>query len=568
MTVDDALRRVTALHELGRYDDADPLLAQALAQEPDNEDALALVGRGLVARIRFQEAADVTERLLRVNPDNPQGLLRMALMLVALKRPREALPFARRVVELHPEAPVALVGLADCLNDITHGSAEAQELAERAIAIDPDYARAHLLLGKIYLDRLQYAEAERWTLQALRIEPTEAAAVLQLGLARSGLGRFSESRDQVLASLRLEATTHDIDYVINQIETRGLPGHFLEIYRMALAARGKPDLSLPGSAGNDPELLAAQGGLARRMYVWEGGPDGLRRAGELADAVLAADPGNQDARYVKAMELSRSDQAEQALAIARQLQAEGYPHVSLPLAIAQAETGDWAGALETARRQLADNPDQLLYLGVETRCLRELERYDEALQVALRAARLGGSKCDVQLDLGLAAKDVGDLALAERSLRAAVASAAGEAKPGAELALLLAEAGRWPEAEALLAAMPAQAIDGRGALSALAALIGLSLNAALPHVMELDGADSPEPRVLEETARFVALYARVFALAIGYYPELVATYAASGASGRLTQVLAFLRTVPAPPDSSFAEAVRGFDALLDNWRPA
>jgi thioredoxin-like negative regulator of GroEL len=60
------------LADLNRYDEADPLLALALAQEPDNEDALALFSRGLVARRRFQEADAVVGRLLRARrPGGP-----------------------------------------------------------------------------------------------------------------------------------------------------------------------------------------------------------------------------------------------------------------------------------------------------------------------------------------------------------------------------------------------------------------------------------------------------------------------------------------------------------------
>jgi hypothetical protein len=78
VTVEDVLRRARMLADLGRYDDADPLLAQALAQEPDNEDGLSLLSRGRVARKRFAEAAEASELLLRAHPDSVRGLLGMA----------------------------------------------------------------------------------------------------------------------------------------------------------------------------------------------------------------------------------------------------------------------------------------------------------------------------------------------------------------------------------------------------------------------------------------------------------------------------------------------------------
>ncbi len=42
MAVEDVLQRARILGDLGRLDDADRLLAQALAEDPDNEDAVAV----------------------------------------------------------------------------------------------------------------------------------------------------------------------------------------------------------------------------------------------------------------------------------------------------------------------------------------------------------------------------------------------------------------------------------------------------------------------------------------------------------------------------------------------
>jgi tetratricopeptide (TPR) repeat protein len=126
-------------------------------------------------------------------------------------RSRDHVRYARRAVELAPDAPNALTNLAAALNSVTLGSAEAMALAQRAVAVNPDYHWAHRMIGKIYLDVRRYAEAERATLEALRIDPMDWQSVLQLGLARAGLGRFAESREQVQAALRLNATPAVID---------------------------------------------------------------------------------------------------------------------------------------------------------------------------------------------------------------------------------------------------------------------------------------------------------------------------------------------------------------------
>ena len=423
MAVDGALARARVLADLGRYDDADPLLAQVLAAEPDNEEALSLLGYGLIQRFRWAEAEQAYTRLLQVNPDHLVGLIRMSIVLRSVPgRDRDRVRYARRAVELAPDAPNALTNLAVTLNSITHGSAEAMALARRAVAIDPDYDWAHRVIGSIYLGVRRYAEAERATLEALRIDPLDWQSVLQLGLARAGLGRFAESREQVQAALRLNATPGVIDSVIVQIESRGLTDSFGELYRMALAARGRPDLSYPGAAGDNPELLAAQAALAVRLTSNEAGPAGWQRARQLADAVLAKDRASQDARYVRSMELSRTGHYRKASSIAEKLLAEGYPDAYRVLFQAWTGLGHYTGALRLAREVLAAHPDDVLGLRIQSHCLRNLGRYAEALESARRAASLAPDAAGVQLELGRAAKGAGHLALAEQAFRAAMTS--------------------------------------------------------------------------------------------------------------------------------------------------
>lgn len=563
MAIEDVLARARLLVDLHRYDEADPLLAQALAQEPDNEDGLALFSRGLVARQRFQEADAVGERLLRAHPDSVRGLLLMARLKCMLGRKPEGVPFARRAVELYPDNVTCLEALADVLRQVTQGSAEALELARRALEIDPESAYAHRLTGEIHLELAQYAEAERWLLQALAIAPEDPWAVLQLGLARTGLGRFDESRDQVAAALRLRATPSMIGQVIEYIEARAVPGHLAEVYRMALAALGRPDVSYPGAAGDDPELLAVQGKLAWRMYSRDADADGHRRAGELAAAVLAADPDNPDARYVWSRVLSEDGRCAEALPIAEQLQAEGYPSAHVALIMARTGTRDYDAVLALARQQLACNPESPMYLRAEAQALRELKRYDEALRSARRAAELSPSAPEVQLQLGLCARETGDLTLAERALRAAMAEAPGEGYPAAELALLLASSGRWPEAETLIGTLTADLPDASRLIHPCLGIVNRIMAQFGPRMADILESSEPGPDGLAECAHWLSLLLTMYTLGTIGHPEAVTKVSRS-----LSGMVNALRKVPAPPDSGFAEAIRGLGALLESWGAA
>ena len=558
MVVEDVLARARMLADLGRDEEAKPLLAQALAQDPDNEDGLALLARVLVAMHRFDEAHAIDEQLLRAHPDSLRGLLSMARVKCLLGRKPEGIPFARRAVELYPDNVSALTTLADVLSQVTHGSAEALAVLRRALALNPESAFAHRLTGDIYLDLHQYAEAERWLLQALAITPEDPWPILQLGLARAGLGRFGESRDQVAATLRLDATPGMIGQVVEYIEAGGLPPHLSEIYQMALAALGRPDVSQPGAAGSDPELLAIQGKLAWRMYSRDADEAGRRKAGELAAAVLAADPGNPDARYVRARVLCDEDRCAEALPVAEQLQAEGYPHAHMALTVAYSGTRSYAAMLAVVRQQLTVNPDWVMYRRAEAHALRCLNRYDEALVAAKQAAELSPSAPEVQLQLGLAAREAGDLVLAEQALRAAIADAPGKGHPAAELAVLLAANGRWPEAEALLAPLNLDLPDISRLAQPCLRIVVCIADQFGPRLGDILADDERSLDDLAECAHWLTLLLHMYTLALTGQPDV-----ARGTVGGVQRLVDVLRKVPAPADSEFAAAARGLGALLE-----
>lgn len=561
--VEYVLQRASLLAGLGRYQDVDPLVAQVLAEEPDNADALVLLIEGQAVRGRFTQAADAAAQLLRTHPHNMSGLLLMARMQWAVHGAREGVSFARRAVELYPDDVTCLTTLADVLAGVTNGSVEALALIENAIAIDPDYAFAHLVAGRIHLDALQYVEAENWTLQALKITPTDPSAVVQLGLVRAGLGRFEESREAVIAALHIDSQPERIDELIGHVEFLAIPDHFAEIYRMMLGARGLPDLSCPGAAGQDSALIEAQGALAERMYSRNATAGGLLRASELAVAVLAADPDNQPARHVRSQMLSDAGRYDEALPPAEQLLAEGYPDAAKAVYVAQTGVGDYSAALVTIQQALLKEPDLPMHLLAEAKCLGRLQRYDEALEDLRRAGeRTVGHFSALLTLIGWDAKSTGDLLAAEKAWRMAIRDAPDEGTPAVELALLLAEHGRWPEAEALMATLRPDMPDLAMARFSCMNLLQACLVAAGAAFEAKDG-DDPDAELMEKATHWLNLIFDVFTVLD---------------SGRLEEVplcpewLSRLHTNPRTGSFSdrldFTQVARDFQALSNAWVPA
>jgi predicted Zn-dependent protease len=59
----------------------------------------------------------------------------------------------------------------------------------------PDSPMAHFSLGKVYLERRQYAEAAQSLEAASRLDPTYAAAIVSLGDAYVGAGQGDKARE-------------------------------------------------------------------------------------------------------------------------------------------------------------------------------------------------------------------------------------------------------------------------------------------------------------------------------------------------------------------------------------
>jgi uncharacterized protein HemY len=83
----------------------------------------------------------------------------------------------------------------------------------------PDSPMAHFSLGKLYLERRQYAEAVKSLEQATRLDPQYAAAMVSLGDAYAGAGQVEQARE-VLSRARQVALSQGHPSLAEEIEGR------------------------------------------------------------------------------------------------------------------------------------------------------------------------------------------------------------------------------------------------------------------------------------------------------------------------------------------------------------
>lgn len=139
--VADTLRRATAHHQRGQFNEAEALYRQALTRQPKNFDALHLLGVLMHQRGKSNEALDLIGEALKANAQSAAALSNRAIVLAALGRNDEALASYDQAIALKPDYVEAFNSRGNLL--VKLGRAEdALRSYEQALAADPRHLDA------------------------------------------------------------------------------------------------------------------------------------------------------------------------------------------------------------------------------------------------------------------------------------------------------------------------------------------------------------------------------------------------------------------------------------------
>jgi tetratricopeptide (TPR) repeat protein len=199
------LNRALLLYQHSRYREAEQELRGALAQQPHDPQAHALLGLCLLKQEKLDEAQAETEQAITLAPDWPHSHYCRSIVLEHRNRHREAEASAREAVRLDPADPnnyarlgftlynqslwqpalaAAEQGLAhdaehdDCGNLRTLALTklgrkhEAIATVDQSLARNPDDAFAHANKGWALLHQNQPKPALEHFREALRLDPT------------------------------------------------------------------------------------------------------------------------------------------------------------------------------------------------------------------------------------------------------------------------------------------------------------------------------------------------------------------------------------------------------------
>jgi tetratricopeptide (TPR) repeat protein len=166
--------------------------------------------RMLLDQSRHQLAEQELWQALARQPDNPQAHAMLALCLAERDAFADATREAQQAIHLAPDDPFPHYVLSHVMSE-RNRYAEAEKAIEEAIRLDPYEASFFSQLAQIHFARRQWQDALDAAEQGLRIDPEEGGCTNLRAMALVKLGRKTEASDTIqiaLARRPEDALTH------------------------------------------------------------------------------------------------------------------------------------------------------------------------------------------------------------------------------------------------------------------------------------------------------------------------------------------------------------------------
>lgn len=186
------LQEAYELHSAGRLGDAEALYRRVLDADPNNPDALGLLGRVFHQAGRHAAAAELLEKAVRLRPANPFSANYLGEACRSLGNAPAALAMFGRAVELMPDYLEAQLNLAMALAQAGR-PADSEARYREILSRRPDSFQAHSSLGALLQNLGRHPEAEASYRASLALAPAFTEAQNNLGNLLRALGRLEEA---------------------------------------------------------------------------------------------------------------------------------------------------------------------------------------------------------------------------------------------------------------------------------------------------------------------------------------------------------------------------------------
>ena len=281
----------------------------------DLDDIFAVqddISRSIVAALKLRLAPAESQAIAQRGTNNPDAyrfyLMARRYWVGGWSRRRGVIVrLCERAVELDPDYARAWALLSICQADLRFSSDNSgqygMEAAERALALDPDLAEAYSAKGRVLAAQGRLEEG--WELHRRALELDPQSYEVNAGAARWAFsaGRFAEARPYIVAAAELDSADVWAPGMAMQVfENLGDAAGVLAWCRECLSRVEKVLAAEPDNGA------ALAFGVSALVRLGE-----LERARDWAELVLLVDPDNSNAVYNVACGMSLAGEADLAL---------------------------------------------------------------------------------------------------------------------------------------------------------------------------------------------------------------------------------------------------------------
>jgi tetratricopeptide (TPR) repeat protein len=262
------LNSAVELHKSGQLDQAELIYRQILDDDPDQPEALHLLGviahqRGqpdkavkLIRRAvalrpqapvfhcnlaeayrvmgELPESVAHSQKAIRLQPHNADAHNHLGLALQGQGKLTEAIASFREALSLRPDFPLALNNLGSALRTAEQGD-EALPVFREAVRLAPTLALARSNLGQMLLEKGQLEEALEHCREAVRLQADFAEGLSNLGNVLRAQDNLAEAKECYRKALKLRPNVAMIHSNLGQaLQEEGNLDEAITCYRKSL----------------------------------------------------------------------------------------------------------------------------------------------------------------------------------------------------------------------------------------------------------------------------------------------------------------------------------------------
>jgi len=192
----------TSLHKQGNFAEAQVIYEQVLLSQPNQFDALQLLGVLFVQIKKYSQAVEFLSKALEINPNHAGAYSNRGIALKELKRFDEALANYDQAIAINAGYLDAYSNRGNVLQELKRFD-EALNSYDQAIAINPDYTEAYYNRGNTLKELKRFDEALNSYDQAIAINPDYAEAYYNHGTILQELKRLDEALNSYDQAIRI-----------------------------------------------------------------------------------------------------------------------------------------------------------------------------------------------------------------------------------------------------------------------------------------------------------------------------------------------------------------------------